>query len=59
MSATKDAENAAATARRAHVEYDARDLYADRMIRSAQVRAIAAAAVAIDRLAEAAEKLQR
>lgn len=59
MTATQDADNASATAHRASVDYDPGDLYADRLIQAGQVRAIAAVAKAIDRLAEAVENLQR
>ena len=59
MSATQDAEDAAAQAHRAVVEYDADNPHADRLIRSAQAEATAAIAVAIDRLAEAVESLKR
>jgi len=41
------------------IDYDPDKPFADRLISSAQVQAIAAAALAIDRLAEAVENLQR
>lgn len=59
MGATDEADAAAANANKALIDYDTDSPYADRLITSAQVQAIAAVALAIDRLAEAVENLQR